>query len=133
MGRVHGDELQSKRRDAGKDGKFGTFCSVVINSKSLSTFLTRIRQYSLELYVIDQAFLYDNSAIVFMEQMCRILENQDINVDYSLTKGIQCNIGCEGMTSYESPFTPESAVLYFKKIRNYTQTCFNSPVSKMLI
>merc|ERR1711935_1327677 len=87
MGRVHGDELQSKRRDAGKDGKFGTFCSVVINSKSLSTFLTRIRQYSLELYVIDQAFLYDNSAIVFMEQMCRILENQDINVDYSLYSG----------------------------------------------
>ena len=85
------DEIQSKCRDAGKDGKFGTFCSVVINSKSLSTFLTRIRQYSIELYVTDQAFLYDNSAIVFMEQMCRILENQDINVDYSLTK--VCPIG----------------------------------------
>ena len=80
------DEIQSKCRDAGKDGKFETFCSVLINSKSLSTFLTMIRQYSIDLYKTDEAFMYDNSAIVFMEQMNRILENQEINVDSSLTK-----------------------------------------------
>ena len=43
-----------------KDGKFQTFCTILINGKSLSQFLKLIRQYSIDLYKTDEAFLYDN-------------------------------------------------------------------------
>lgn len=91
------NQVQSRCSDSGKEGKFQTFICVLLRDGVLSIFLPLIRDCCTDIYNND-AFLYDQAAIIFLEQMNRILETKKLTVDESLTKVKVICVVCKDIT-----------------------------------
>ena len=85
--------IQEKCSDSGKEGKFQSFVCVLLRDGVLSLFLPLIRDCCTDIYDQSNAFIYDQAAIIFLEQMNRILEAKKLHVDDSLTK-VRLNAIC---------------------------------------
>ena len=79
-------QIQTLCSDGGKEGKFQTFICVLLRDGGLTYFLPLIRDSCTDIYNGNDAFIYDQAAATFLEQMNGILQAHELVVDESLTK-----------------------------------------------